>query len=782
MNFAANILPGNVVNALGWTLLHSLWQGALAALGFALFLYLSRRASARARYAMGLAVLALVLLASLATFWNHFSDPAGTPAPVISAAAAPAVAVGGPAAAVPLSRRISLFFGSYFSRHLPLIVTLWLLGVLFLSLRLAGGMLYAQRLKTSRSRPLPAPWPERLQALAAKAGLRRPLRLLESMRLRTPVVIGHLKPFLLLPAGLVTGLSTDEVEALLAHEVAHVMRRDYLVNVLQNLLEILYFFHPGVRWVSFCVRQEREHCCDDIAVELCGDAPGYARALASLQTDGAVLATPAMAASGGSLLRRITRLLARPRLVHDFREGFLSALLLVAGLLGMLKLAGAASPGGAPAGAPAAAARPAAASAAEEVRVASGVGFSSLAFALDADGKVKLSGKTPAGLDAASGTWIIDESDGQVVWYMALASKAQGSETSFSGEVSLKRGTYSWYLPAGLAGRAELTGARILPGRSVAREEYLLQSERGDLLRKEEEREEFLRQDDERKQLEKLRLAMVEAAKAADGKKKERMEHEAQEKIARFESERTMSPEEGRKFEELLRALADEKKAGSMERTRLQHEMQAMLAEMQAGRQEEHARLALEEEARQMRVQETRLKQEQARAEKDLKRMREERKRLEAEQQALAETEKHLSQEAQAKARQEMEELQKKEQELAQEMMQLKEKEKREFERQLQEQQQAEAELRAAELKLREEEKRLRREEANLKKFIDRLAADGVIDPAGSYEVRLSASSLTVNGKPQSAAVHQRVKECFESLMGRKLDKDQPVTIVQDND
>ena len=684
MNFALNILPDNVVNALGWTLLHSLWQGALAALGFALFLYLSRRASARARYAMGLAVLALVLLASLATFWNHFSAPAGTAAPVVSATAAPAAAAGGPAAALPLSRRLSLFFGGYFSRHLPLIVTLWLLGVLFLSLRLAGGMLYAQRLKYSRSRPLSAPWPERLQALAAKAGLRRPLRLLESLRLRTPVVIGHLKPFLLLPAGLVTGLSTDEVEALLAHEVAHVMRRDYLVNVLQNLLEILYFFHPGVRWVSSCVRQEREHCCDDIAVELCGDAPGYARALASLQADGALLATPAMAASGGSLLRRITRLLARPRLVHDFREGFLSALLLVAGLLGMLKLAGAASPGSAPAGAPEAAAKPAVATAVEETGAKSGNGFSSLAFVLDADGKVKLSGKAPAGLKGASGTWIVDESDGQVVWYMALASKAQGGETPFADEVSLKRGTYSWYLPAGIAATAELSGARLVLEGHGGREEYVLQAERERLLRQEE----YLRKDDER------------------------------------------------------------------------------------GLREEEARLKLEEERR--------IKEEQARCEAEMQSLQASQKKLEAEERALAEMEKRLNAEDQEKARVELEALQKQEQKLAQEMLKLKEREKREFERQPQEQKKAEEELRAAEKRLRVEEERLRREEANLKKFMDRLIADGVIDPAKGYEVRLSASSLWVNGKTMPVEMQQKYRQLFETLMGRKLDKDRPITIVHD--
>ena len=359
MNLAILILPQQTVEALGWTLFHSLWQGALAALGFAVILYFSRRTSSRMRYGLGLAVLALMLLASVLTFRNHYNAPGSDATalmPGTGASAAIAVPLNGATGPATQkepssSRRIVAFFSDYFSRHLPLLVTLWLLGVLFLTLRFTGGMLYLQRLKYKQSRPLPQPWPDRLRQLAANAGLKRPLQLLESLRLRTPVVVGHLKPVLLLPVGLATGLPADEVEALLAHELAHVLRRDYLVNVLQNLVEIMYFFHPGVRWISAGVRQERENCCDDFAVALCGDARSYARALARLQVaavgNGVPFGgdngypEPALAAGGRPqrLLRRIVRLLGGPRLAHDFREGFVSALLLVFGLLGMLKLA-----------------------------------------------------------------------------------------------------------------------------------------------------------------------------------------------------------------------------------------------------------------------------------------------------------------------------------------------------------------------------------------------------------------------------------------------------------
>ena len=277
--------------------------------------------------------------------------------------------------------------------------------------------------------------------LAEKAGLHRPLQLLESLRLQTPVVIGHFKPVLLLPAGLAAGLPVDEVEALLAHELAHVMRRDYLVNVLQNLVEILYFFHPGVRWLSACVRQEREHCCDDFAVALCGDAQHYARALARLQAGEMAYPEPALAAVGRpqKLLRRIVRLLGRPRLAHDFREGFVSALLLIFGLLGMLKLAAVTG------GAVPIIVHQAKAQGAQSDKARAANPFEHVSFELEADGVVKLSGAGGSG--SGAGTWLVDGRDGQVIWFMDLA-QASG-KGSFSAEVPLGSGAYAWYRPGG---------------------------------------------------------------------------------------------------------------------------------------------------------------------------------------------------------------------------------------------------------------------------------------------------------------------------------------------
>src|SRR5947207_13016176 len=138
--------------------------------------------------------------------------------------------------------------------------------------------------------------------------VRTPVDVLESALIGVPTLIGWLSPAILLPIGLATGLTTPQLHALLAHELAHVRRHDYLVNLLQSMIETLLFYHPAAWWVSARVREEREHCCDDLAVAACGDARVYATALLGMeQLRGAP--TLAVAASGGSLVGRVRRLL-----------------------------------------------------------------------------------------------------------------------------------------------------------------------------------------------------------------------------------------------------------------------------------------------------------------------------------------------------------------------------------------------------------------------------------------------------------------------------------------
>src|SRR5205823_6807755 len=133
----------------------------------------------------------------------------------------------------------------------------------------------------------------------------------ESALVEVPTLVGWLWPVILLPASAISGLAPAELEAILVHELAHVRRHDYLINLLQTGVETILFYHPAIWWLSRRVRQEREHCCDDIAVSLCGDPIAYARALSTMEE---LRASPrwAIAAHGGSLIVRIRRIVARP--------------------------------------------------------------------------------------------------------------------------------------------------------------------------------------------------------------------------------------------------------------------------------------------------------------------------------------------------------------------------------------------------------------------------------------------------------------------------------------
>jgi TonB family protein len=202
----------------------------------------------------------------------------------------------------------------------------------------------------------PVEWLSKLEALRRRMGLKVPVRLGLSNQVDSLVVLGWLKPVILVPAAALLALTPQALEALLVHELEHVRRRDFMANVLQTFTEALLFYHPAVWWLSRRIRQEREHCCDDAAVRVCGDPILYASALVRLEelrTEPFLIPDLAPAASGGRLMFRIQRLL-RPRVSHG-PAGFLTtlvpALLLVAGL-GAATLSATATPTPAAAGEP----------------------------------------------------------------------------------------------------------------------------------------------------------------------------------------------------------------------------------------------------------------------------------------------------------------------------------------------------------------------------------------------------------------------------------------------
>ncbi|WP_167856944.1 M56 family metallopeptidase [Hymenobacter aquaticus] len=336
-----------LVRAVGWTIVHSLWQGAVVGLALVGLLLVLRRHSAQVRYNVaGLALLTMLGLA-LATFGRHYAVAlARTAAPAASAAPASAATdtpnlldtTVATSREVVAAQSVSLLETGrqYFDQHLPLIVAAWFLGLLAMTLRMLGGLAYVQRLRHYRVEPLSAQWNERLNVLADRAGLKRTITLLESALVKAPLVAGHLKPVILLPLGTVMGLSQAQLEAILAHELAHIARRDYLMNILQSMAEILFFYHPAVWFITACLRTERENCCDDEATAICGDPLTLAKALAALAEMGQrVYPIPQLALSAvgpdGSLLGRIRRLVQR-RAAPTFSEGFMAALVVMGGL------------------------------------------------------------------------------------------------------------------------------------------------------------------------------------------------------------------------------------------------------------------------------------------------------------------------------------------------------------------------------------------------------------------------------------------------------------------
>ncbi|OON70887.1 M56 family metallopeptidase [Hymenobacter sp. CRA2] len=343
MNALNDLLTPALLRATGFTLLHSLWQGAAVALAAAILLLLMPRHRAAVRYRVLLGALLLAVALAAATFVRYYhTTPLASADTTSSMPAARNMAPAVHADFADHAQAVLAVGTTYVEKHLPLLVGAWLLGILAMMLRLLAGLAYVRRLRRYRVAALPEAWQQRLDALCAQAGLTRPVRVLASALVSSPVVVGYVKPVVLLPLSALTGLTPRELEVILAHEVAHVLRQDYLVNLLQALVEVVFFYHPAVWFLSAALRTEREHCCDDVAARLCGDARTLAQALSSLaELAYAEARSPrlVLAATGpageSELLSRVRRLVTRPTAAPTFWESCWAAavVLLSAALL-----------------------------------------------------------------------------------------------------------------------------------------------------------------------------------------------------------------------------------------------------------------------------------------------------------------------------------------------------------------------------------------------------------------------------------------------------------------
>jgi bla regulator protein BlaR1 len=342
MNFVQGILSDRLIDSLGWTILHSLWQGLIIGVLLVLLLYLFRHHNAIIRYNLSVFSLIFIFGLSLLTYVYYFRG-AGQPDasnddygilntndskeilfPWIRSGVLKTTLTG---TIQSISNAISIRF--------PLIITLWFAGVFIISARMAGGALIARRLRNSCLYKIPDVILKRFRGLIRLMNIRKEIKIYESSLIKAPSVIGYFKPVILLPVSAVTHIPVEQLEAIVAHELAHIRRHDYLVNLFQSVIEALFFYHPVVWIIQQRIRKERENCCDDLALSYSGDQIIYIKALTSIHEIPAKAEFPLLALGSGKyhLLNRVLRILKNGKMKTNLKDKLLAGFVLASALV-----------------------------------------------------------------------------------------------------------------------------------------------------------------------------------------------------------------------------------------------------------------------------------------------------------------------------------------------------------------------------------------------------------------------------------------------------------------
>ncbi|MEX2230890.1 MAG: M56 family metallopeptidase [Cyclobacteriaceae bacterium] len=335
MNIIADLVYKDLTNAFGWALIHSVWQSMIILLIVFACLRFIPAVLSGIRYAVACSGLFLFIATSVFTFIHLMGQSTGT-SPLQVQVTNPEIEFAFYQEAETISPATQAFslISSAVQSNMPLILLVWAAGFLLFFARLSTGVLYTCKLR-SEALPLENVWSEYIKIAKQKLGINRLITLGESAAISTPMVIGYFKPVILIPVGMLTGLTTEQLETIFLHELAHIKRHDYLINFVQSVIETVFFFNPFIWSLSNIIRREREFCCDDLVIRHHGGAGAYAHALVQLAEVrlSAHLFALSLADDKNQLLNRIRRIMENSVKNYSGKNRMIiPAILLLAGL------------------------------------------------------------------------------------------------------------------------------------------------------------------------------------------------------------------------------------------------------------------------------------------------------------------------------------------------------------------------------------------------------------------------------------------------------------------
>ncbi len=360
MNLLQSIFSPAITEALGWTIVHAIWQGFIVFIALLILLAIVKKHSAQIRYFISYTALIVFLGWSVSTFVGGYTyaidkqilksqilnkqilkDELKTQSNYSKTINQPIIHNIETTHSLSVLKLKTIKIRAWFQRNFPLFLSAWLLGIGIFTLRLLMGFAYTRRLKKRNLLPFEERWVRKLEELTAVLRVTRKIKAYKSPHTTTPLTLGFLKPIILFPIKMLSDLSDKEAKAIIAHELAHIVRNDYLFNIIQSVIEILFFYHPAVWGISAHIRAEREHACDDIAINITGDKLSYAQALAHPSIAGQAANTPIYSQKKlsmgfghkkGSLLERIKRIQKQRAMKTNVLEGLIAACIITSSI------------------------------------------------------------------------------------------------------------------------------------------------------------------------------------------------------------------------------------------------------------------------------------------------------------------------------------------------------------------------------------------------------------------------------------------------------------------